>query len=152
MHWFKRNPENPTFVMQIDGALTASGNRAGLGVLIRDERGQIVRWLSRRTRGMTNNEVEYAALCLGLESLLQEEQPHTVHVYSDSKTVINQMRGRFQVHSPRLRTWHRRACALARRIPVVTYTHIPRARNQLADALANEALQPALPCPGMRKR
>ncbi|MFQ5858175.1 MAG: ribonuclease HI family protein [Anaerolineae bacterium] len=141
MRWFNRNSR--TYIVQADGALTEDGYRAGLGVLVRDERGRIVRWLSRRVKGMTNNEAEYAALCLALEALA-EEQPQAVHVYSDSKTVVYQMQGRFQVHSPDLRKWHRRACQLARRIPIVTYTHIPRERNQLADALANEALQPPL--------
>lgn len=151
MRWFNRNNRthnrhNRTYIVQSDGALTGDGSRVGLGVLIRDGHGRIIRWLSRRAQGMTNNEAEYAALCLALETLA-EEQPEAVHVYSDSEIVVNQMRGRFQVHSPDLRQWHRRACQLARRIPTVTYTHIPRERNQLADALANEALQPTLPRP-----
>lgn len=144
MRWFNRNSK--TYIVQSDGALTGDGSRVGLGVLIRDGHGHIIRWLSRRMPGMTNNEAEYAALCLALETLA-EDRPEAVHVYSDSEIVVNQMRGYFQVHSPDLRQWHRRACQLARRIPTVTYTHIPRERNQLADALANEALLPALPVP-----
>lgn len=144
MKWLNRN--NRTFIVQSDGALAGDGSRAGLGVLVRDGQGHIIRWLSRQVRGMTNNEAEYAALCLALETLI-EDRPHAVHIYSDSAVVVYQMKGRFQVDSPDLRRWHRRACQLARHIPVVTYTHIPRERNQLADALANEALQPALPPP-----
>ncbi len=144
MRWPRRN--NRTFIVQSDGALAGSGSRAGLGVLVRDDHGRIVRWISRSAKGMTNNEAEYAALCLALETLA-EEKPRAIHVYSDSEVVVYQMQGRFQVNSPDLRRWHRRACQLARRIPLVTYTHIPRERNQLADALANEALQPALPQP-----
>jgi ribonuclease HI len=50
------------------------------------------------------------------------------------------MQGRFAVHSPLLKRWHAQACRLAHRYPDITYHHIPREANRLADALANEAL------------
>ena len=132
--------------MQTDGAMLADHSMIGLGVIVRDMKGRIIRWVHRQAASMSNNEAEYAALCLALE-VLANEGAHTVHIYSDSKVMINQMRGRYQVHSANLKVWHQRACQLARRIPKVTYTHIPRERNQLADALANEALQAPLPAP-----
>ncbi len=115
--------------------------------MVKDMSGRIVRWVSRRAAAMTNNEAEYAALCLALEVLGKEGVVQEVHVYSDSKVMVYQMRGRYRVHSLDLKRWHERACQLARLLPSVTYTHIPRERNQLADALANEALQAALPEP-----
>lgn len=141
MRWLRHDP--PVYFVQVDAALTADGSAVGLGMIVRDRQGHIVRWVSRTSQGMTNNEAEYAALCLALETLI-EAKPQAVHIYSDSEVVVNQMRGWFRVNSADLRSWHRRACQLARRIPVVTFTHIPRKRNRLADALANEALQPPL--------
>lgn len=151
MFWRRKKQPQPSpkptaLIVQTDGAMLADGSRIGLGVIVRNMQGQIIRWASRQAPSMTNNEAEYAALCLALE-LMAQEGIHTVHVYSDSKVMINQMRGYYQVHSAQLKIWHQRACQLARRIPKVTYTHIRRERNQLADALANEALQPALPPP-----
>lgn len=143
MFWRKKST---TFIIQTDGALLADGSAVGLGVIIRNQQGQIIRWLTRCVPGMTNNEAEYAALCLALESLSQKEV-QTVHVYSDSQVMVYQMRGRYQVKSEKLKRWHQRACHLARRFPQISYTHIPRERNQLADALANEALQKPLPNP-----
>lgn len=143
MFWRKKST---TFIVQTDGALLADGSAVGLGVIIRNEEGQIVRWLTRRMAGMTNNEAEYAALCLALESLGQQAV-QTLHIYSDSQIMVYQMRGRYQVKSEKLKRWHQRACHLARQFPQITYTYIPRERNQLADALANEALQAPLPNP-----
>lgn len=144
--WRGRRAAAPTFIVQTDAATTATRDGTGLGVLVRDEAGQIVRWACRRAPGMSNNAAEYAALCWALE-LLATDAPQVVHVYSDSEVLINQMRGRFRVLSAELRPWHQRASDLARRFPRVTFTHIPRERNGLADALANEALQLALPPP-----
>ncbi len=88
---------------------------------------------------MTNNEAEYAALILALETAKRFD-PRALHVYMDSEVVVGQMRGRFSVHSPALRRWHAQACRLARLYPEIVYHCIPRKANRLADALANEAL------------
>lgn len=144
--WWRQRGGGALFVVQVDAAMASDGSGTGLGVLLRDGRGQPVRWEHRRGPWMTNNEAEYAALCLALE-LLVAARAAAAHIFSDSEIVVGQMRGRFRVQSADLRAWHQRACGLARQIPTVTYTHIPRERNRLADALANEALQPALPLP-----
>ncbi|MBA3530536.1 MAG: ribonuclease HI family protein [Ardenticatenales bacterium] len=146
MWWRKAVMVPKVWVVQSDGALAPDGSATGLGVVVREEGGQIVRWIARRVPTLTSNAAEYAALCLALESLAAEPAP-ILHLYSDSEVMINQMRGRFAVHSQALRSWHQRACQLARHYPLVTYTHIPRGRNQLADALATEALLAALPVP-----
>ena len=144
MWWREEN--RPVLVVQSDAALAPDGSAVGLGVVVRDGAGQLLRWLSRRGPPMTNNAAEYAALCLALE-VLGHERPAAIHLYSDSEVVVNQLCGRFRVLSAELKPWHRRACALACRVPLVTFTHIPRARNQLADALATEALLAPLPAP-----
>ena len=126
-------------IVQFDGAI-GTGNRAsGLGVVVRDEAGRVRQVWSKRSRPATCNEAEYAALIYALE-LLYRDPPREVHFFSDSEIVVNQMRGRFAVRSPALKRLHRRACALLRAFPHVTFTHIPRQWNCLADALACEAL------------
>ena len=83
--------------------------------------------------------VLYAALVLALQSV-QRYRPQTLQIYMDSEIVVGQMTGRFSVNSAALKQWHTQACRLARRFREVTFTHIPREANRLADALANEAL------------
>jgi len=128
------------WVVHIDGAIGSEGKATGLGVVVRDREGRMVGWLTAVREPMATNEAEYAALVFALESLLPH-RPQEVHIYSDSEVVINQMRGCFGVHSQALRAWHEKACQLARLIPRVTFSHVPREQNRLADALANEALQ-----------
>jgi ribonuclease HI len=139
----QRRHRSGRVIVQFDGA-TGTNNRAtGLGVVVRDRAGRIREVWSRRSGPLTCNEAEYEALIWALQ-LLGRNPPPEVHFFGDSEIVINQMQGLFSVRSPALKRLHRKACALVRTIPKVTFTHIPRERNCLADALANEALLPAL--------
>jgi len=87
---------------------------------------------------MTCNEAEYEALLFGLEtvSALRAEQ---VEVRLDSQVVVNQMLGLFGVRNSALRRLHARARAAVAALGAVEFVHVPRLRNRLADALANEA-------------
>lgn len=136
MQWKRRRGK---VIIQFDGAIGSSNRASGLGVVIRDTAGRILEVRSKRARPQTCNEAEYEALIWALE-LLGRNPPAEVHFLSDSEVVVNQMQGFFSVHSPALKQLHRRACTLTRAIPRVTFSHIPREQNCLADALALEAL------------
>ncbi len=140
MRRFWRRPRR--LAVYCDGAIGDRGEGTGLGVIVRDERGEIIGLVKRTLPPMTNNEAEYAALVLALEAAWHF-RPRRLEVYMDSEVVIGQMQGRFAVHSPALKRWHVRACRLARRFREVTYHYIPREANRLADALAGEALSEA---------
>jgi ribonuclease HI len=88
---------------------------------------------------MTSNEAEYHALIFALEQA-QSFAPRELQIFSDSKLVVEQMRGLYRVHHDRLRALHRRASALVDQFERVTITHISRERNQLADAIADDAV------------
>jgi len=133
-----------TFVVHFDGAIGRDGRATGLGVIVRDKEGRILKWLCGKRGPLNSNEAEYAALVFALEHITRL-RPYAVHFYSDNEVVVNQMKGVFAVRSPSLRRWHTRACRLARLIPYVTFNHIPRERNLLADALATEALNGWVP-------
>jgi ribonuclease HI len=138
---FRRQPAELS--IYCDGAIGDDGRGAGAGVVVRDGRNEIVGLAKRGLPPMTNNEAEYAALVLALESA-GRFRPHALKIHMDSEVVVGQMQGVFAVHSPALKRWHAQACRLARRFRAVTYVHIPRDDNRLADALAAEALREAL--------
>lgn len=87
----------------------------------------------------TNNQAEYMALKLGLERAYQlgiEE----VSVFMDSLLVINQMKGLYKVRNKDLWPIHSAIKTQAGKFRQITYTHVPRELNKLADSLVNEAL------------
>lgn len=126
-------------VAYADGAIGYRSDYTGVGAVLLDGQGHILVWGNRRLGQMTNNEAEYAGLVLALE-LAARLRPRRLRVYLDSAVVVGQMSGEYSVRSRALKPWHRRACHLAQRLGQVTYHHVPRQRNRLADALANEAL------------
>lgn len=129
--------KNGPFVIYADGAI--SPERAGAGIVMRDENGHVILLANRMLPPLTNNEAEYAALIMALEVAAQQNV-NIVELRLDSEVVVNQMAGRFAVNSATLKSWHMQACERARRVPQLTYTHIPRAQNNVAHALAIEAV------------
>jgi probable phosphoglycerate mutase len=61
----------------------------------------------------------------------------------DSKLVVEQMSGRWQVKHPSMRPLYRQAAELAAGFGRISYQWIPRAENSHADRLANEAMDAA---------
>lgn len=137
MRLFRNRPE--VLHIYCDGGLSGKGNGSGVGVVIRNKQGEIIAFAQRRLKRMTSGAAEYAALVLALEAA-KKYRPRRLEIFMDNKNVVGQMQGRYRVNSPALREWHSRACRLARNYRQITYTHIPRTANRLADALAGEAV------------
>jgi probable phosphoglycerate mutase len=101
--------------------------------------------LAERAAGIgtaTNNVAEYGGLIAGLTAAL-ECDPAEVEVRMDSKLVVEQMSGRWQVKHPSMKPLAREAASLVQRLPRVRFSWIPRAQNSYADRLANEAMDAA---------
>jgi probable phosphoglycerate mutase len=90
----------------------------------------------------TNNVAEYRGLIAGLEAAA-ELGANDVVVRMDSKLVVEQMSGRWQIKHPSMRPLAGRAATLARSFDSVSFGWIPRAQNSLADRLANQAMDAA---------
>jgi len=140
MIWFnlgQGQDKNGHLILHTDGAIRP--DRTGLGVVVRDEAGKVLKWRSKRLlQEMTCNQAEYEALILGLQTA-RTLKPERVEVRMDSQLVVNQMLGLFAVRSPALRRLHARARAAAAALNGVDFVHVGRKHNRLADALANEA-------------
>ena len=59
---------------------------------------------------------------------------------SDSELMVKQMRGEYRVKNRDLQALFLDASRAAREVGAVTYTHVRREHNELADRLVNEAL------------
>jgi ribonuclease HI/pterin-4a-carbinolamine dehydratase len=91
----------------------------------------------------TNNQAEYQALKFGLEEA-QKLGAREVDVFMDSLLVINQMKGIFKVKNRDLWPIHESIKETAKQFKKVTYTHVPRELNKLADAEVNTTLDAEL--------
>jgi ribonuclease HI len=126
-------------VLRTDGAARGNPGPAAAGVVIETEDGTPLALGKRYLGVLTNNQAEYRALILGLLAVARF-RPTAVRVRLDSELVVRQMTGAYQVRDEALRPLHQEAVARARLVPEVTFEHVPRGKNALADSLANAAL------------
>ncbi|MBE1492623.1 bifunctional RNase H/acid phosphatase [Plantactinospora soyae] len=127
-------------VVEADGGARGNPGPAGYGAVVRDAgTGEVLAERSESIGVATNNVAEYRGLIAGLEAA-RETGAAGVEVRMDSKLVVEQMAGRWQIKNAGLRPLAAQAAGLVRRFDSVSYTWIPRERNRHADALANAAM------------
>jgi len=127
-------------VVETDGGSRGNPGPAGYGALVRDPTtGAVLAERAGYLGVVSNNVAEYTGLIEGLRAAAEIDPAARIDVRADSKLVIEQMSGRWQVKNEDMR----RLGAQARAVcppGQVTYTWVPRSANAAADALANEAM------------
>ncbi|MET8252017.1 bifunctional RNase H/acid phosphatase [Micromonospora sp. NPDC005197] len=130
-------------VVEADGGSRGNPGPAGYGAVVRDpETGEVLAERSESLGTATNNVAEYQGLIAGLRAAA-ELNAAEVDVRMDSKLVVEQMCGRWQIKHPGLRPLAAQAATLVGRFGAVRFTWIPREQNRHADALANAAMDAA---------
>ncbi len=130
-------------VIEADGGSRGNPGPAGYGAVVRDpETGEVLAERSESIGTATNNVAEYRGLIAGLEAAA-ELGAAEVEARMDSKLVVEQMCGRWQIKHPGLRPLAAQAAGLVSRFAAVRFTWVPRERNRHADVLANAAMDAA---------
>jgi probable phosphoglycerate mutase len=130
-------------VVEADGGSRGNPGPAGYGAVVKDAgTGAVLAERAASVGRATNNVAEYGGLIAGLQAAL-ELGATDIEVRMDSKLVVEQMSGRWQVKHPSMKPLAREAADLVRQLGGVRFTWIPRAQNSHADRLANEAMDAA---------
>ncbi|MEU4216495.1 bifunctional RNase H/acid phosphatase [Actinoplanes sp. NPDC026623] len=130
-------------VVEADGGSRGNPGPAGFGAVVLEEgTGEVLLERHGSLGTTTNNVAEYSGLIAGLRAAA-ELGAARVDVRMDSKLVIEQMSGRWQIKNPGLRPLAAEAAKLVDGFAAVSFEWIPRERNKLADALANRAMDEA---------
>jgi len=109
-------------LVEADGGSRGNPGPAGYGaVVFSADRAEVLAESSASIGVATNNVAEYRGLIAGLEAAAALDADD-VAVSMDSKLVVEQMSGRWQVKHPDLIPLNREAVALARRFARVSYT------------------------------
>lgn len=126
-------------VANCDGGARGNPGPAGIGVSIKSPRGKVLAEVSEAIGAATNNVAEYTAVKRAFERAA-ELGATDVLIRSDSKLLIEQLKGNYRVKNPTLQRLHAEVRALARGFAKVEYEHVRRERNTRADALVNLAV------------
>lgn len=128
-------------IVEADGGSRGNPGPAGYGALVKDaDTGRLLAERAESVGRATNNVAEYGGLVAGLQAALDLDPSSSVEVRMDSKLVVEQMSGRWQIKHPDMKKLAVQARDIARQLGSVRYTWIPRAQNSAADALANSAM------------
>lgn len=122
-----------------DGACRGNPGEGGIGVVIKDDDGNIIKRISRYIGRTTNNQAEYTALLSALKSV-KDYNPEYLKIHSDSELLVNQMVGIYSVKNAAIYKLYSKAKEMINKYLNVEFEHIPREKNREADLLANNAL------------
>lgn len=131
-------------VIFADGGSRGNPGIAGSGTAVYSEdRSQLLKEIAYVVgQKSTNNVAEYHGLLRGLEAAV-ELGADEVEFYMDSKLVVEQMNGRWKIKHPDMQKLAIEARRLLDQIPSFSLEWVPRAKNSVADALSNVAMDAA---------
>ncbi len=139
----------------IDGASRGNPGEAGIGILIKTEKGETLFSAAGYSGKLTNNQAEYNALIAALTkinktpSLLSTGGPKNaglITIHSDSELIVKQLNGQYKVKEPELKKLNNRVKELIQAIPSkIEFKHIRREQNREADRLANTGIDSKIP-------
>jgi len=132
-------PSSTEFILKFDGCSKGNPGPAGIGAVIyknNTEHWALCKYIGDKK---TNNEAEYSALILGLETAIKRKIT-TLSVCGDSQLVINQINGIYKVKNENLFKLYEKAIQLKNQFSYIDFNHIYRKDNKRADELSNIAL------------
>ena len=131
--------ESFAYIGFIDGAGLHSQNSASAAWVIYTPTGQVLSSGDICLRPSLNNVAEYSVII----ELLREAISHGVlslKVRLDSQLVVSQLNGLYPIRDPTLLRIFLRVRLLERQFDNITYIHVSRIYNQVADSYANYVL------------
>ena len=125
--------------LEFDGGSRGNPGPAGIGIVVRaGDRTPLVT-LGRFIGRATNNVAEYRALITAMEKA-RELGARNIVIRGDSELIIKQMRGEYRVKHPDMKELYDEAQSLVSDFDSVKIEHNLRHKNELADKLANLAM------------
>ncbi len=130
---------NEVVTLEFDGGSRGNPGPAGIGVVVRAKDGTALVTLGRFIGHATNNVAEYRAMITAMEEA-RKLGAKKIQIRGDSELIIKQMRGEYRVKHPDMRLLYDEAQSLIQEFDHAEITHNLRHKNELADKLANLAM------------
>jgi ribonuclease HI len=129
-----------TILAYTDGASRGNPGDSGIGIVLKDEAGDLLASTYGYIGQATNNIAEYSALAACLK-LVQKFKCSTLVVHSDSELMVRQINGQYKVKNVGLKKHFQRIQqSLTASSFQFSIKHVPREENKEADQLANRGI------------
>lgn len=124
--------------MCFDGSIFKEGSRACLWIITSNGGSQVYSF--KLDFECFKNISEYEALVIGL-SILEEKRAKKIHIFGDSKLIINQVKGIYQTKNPRMRAYKNEFWDLFHNFTFEPkISAVSRQENCIADSLASTSM------------
>lgn len=134
------------YIIYTDGGSRGNPGKAGVGVVILDQAGKVLTETNKYLGITTNNEAEYQAVILGLETIKKiigkgKLKNAIIELRVDSQLIARQIKGEYQIKEEKLfplfiQVWNFKVSEC----PNIEVVEIRREENKRADFLANQAM------------
>ena len=127
----------------VDGASRGNPGPSGVGYRIVDVSGRVIEQGGQFIGFATSRVAEYYAMKNGIEHAIKLGLK-SVHFFSDSLMVVNQLNGIFSIKNPDILHIYESIQKLLENFENVSFTHLSRSENTVADSEANRAIDDLL--------
>ena len=129
-------------IIYTDGASRGNPGLSSFGFVVQNLSGKLLYQHGAYIGETTNNVAEYTAVISALKYVSQNYKAVEIEIElrADSNLVIQQLSGRFKVNKPHIFELVQRVKEIEVLFRKVTYKHIARELNKMADRVANMAL------------
>ena len=141
-HTSPRDTAN-SVIINVDGASRGNPGPSGIGYVIHDNTGKIIERKGEFIGFATSRVAEYYAMRKGVERAI-ELGYKTVRFMSDSLMVVNQLDGIFRIKNQDTLPIYQDIQSKLKSFDAVSFTHVPRSENAIADSEANTAIDNTL--------
>ena len=124
-----------------DGGSRGNPGPGAIGILILDDKSNIVKEHKEFIGHTTNNRAEYTAMIKALE-LAKTHSKKEIICFSDSRLIVKQLSGEWKVKEKELLALFQKVKQLEKNFESVSYNHVRRDNKYIkrADELVNEEL------------
>lgn len=135
----KKDYDTSLIKIYTDGGSRGNPGPSASGFVIYDANDKIIVRAANYIGITTNNQAEYISIRNALK-YASNLTPKEVHAFMDSQLVINQLNGVYKVKNQDLLPIYLSVKDLEKTFNNITFSHVPRENNKVADAMVNESL------------
>ena len=130
---------NNKLIIHTDGGARGNPGPAGIGVVIANEQGEVLKTISKYIGETTNNQAEYQAVVAAIETAVKLKAEEAIF-YLDSELVVKQLNHEYKVKNKDLQPWFVKIYNQSLKFKKISFNHVRRDHNKAADHLANLAM------------
>ncbi len=134
-----KNTSQDTLTIYSDGGSRGNPGPSAAGYVVLNYKQEVIAEGGEYLGITTNNQAEYQGVRVGLEKAIELGYKR-VDFKIDSMLVVNQLKGIYRIKNRELWPIHERIRQLLTKFDKVTFSHVQREFNQLADGMVNKTL------------